>query len=623
MKSIFAKSPRGKRRSVIIASLVGVLILAAVSVIGYFVVADILENDTRVEPESELRYYLKVKYDGVDRAGVQSSDSTTANIKSGQIEVSDPLPDGLIFVGFETTSNGKIGAVERGNNSNVCSGHVIDDTNEASLTEGTWNAGNTEFTYHGLHYDAASRTVSFKVESMKAGCELTVGIITQTPALGTATRMDFYNTGNIKEGILNENSNTVHVWMGREGVDVYNVTYQYTGTVPDNAPDIATFGTRTYSAGTNVSVAMSPDVEGYTFSGWSSSTVTITNGQFTMPTTNVVLTGYFTAKPAATTYSVTYVIDGDDVPDGYMPPKTHSYEAGTIVTLDSTVEGDEIDDYVFNGWTSTDATLTETGFEMPAGNVTIHGTFTRKVYTVHYEFEGVILPPNSSNLLPADATYPAGQIVTRANDPNASGYRFLGWYKGETFEMPANDITIYGEWTRQAGVFAPTITKTITNPQTKYKFGETVYFNIVVTNTAAYPINTIQIVERLEGVEFVAGNGYNVAAPQIAIISSLNAGASITLQAKFEVQDVTQHYINTVELVGALAENDYSLDTSQDYIATVAFDTESWQDTPVLSGIFTNSTTLYIALMLCGAMGLLGAGVVINKTKQNKERRKE
>lgn len=39
------------------------------------VIAETLDNDVQVEPDSELTYYLKVKYDGVDKEGVQSNDA--------------------------------------------------------------------------------------------------------------------------------------------------------------------------------------------------------------------------------------------------------------------------------------------------------------------------------------------------------------------------------------------------------------------------------------------------------------------------------------------------------------------------------------------------------------------
>ena len=162
--------------------------------------SELLEDDARITPNTSLTYYLDVSYDGVDRNGVQSGNSSVSEIRSGVMYVEDKLPDGLIFNGFVTTSDGSIGAVRRSDNT-LCTGKVIDDTHEASNDQGTWNNGNTEYTYHGLHYHADTRTVSFQVEKLQAGCKLTVGIITTTPAIDDPNtveveeRRDFYNSG--------------------------------------------------------------------------------------------------------------------------------------------------------------------------------------------------------------------------------------------------------------------------------------------------------------------------------------------------------------------------------------------------------------------------------------------
>ena len=215
-------------------------------IIGH-AIAETLDNDVQVEPDSELTYYLKVKYDGVDKEGTQSNDATMAKVNSGRIKVTDKIPDGLTFKSFVTSDNGSIGAVSRADSAISCPGRVIDDTQEESTDSGVWNDDNTEYTYHGLHYDTTSRVVSFYVESLKAGCELTVGIVTQTPetvddpdTTAVETRRDFYNTALAVEGLISTPSNTVHAFMGDKNANMYKVTYTYTGTIPENAPALPT-----------------------------------------------------------------------------------------------------------------------------------------------------------------------------------------------------------------------------------------------------------------------------------------------------------------------------------------------------------------------------------------------
>ena len=177
-----------------------------------------LSDDVRVDEDSTLTYYLKVKYDGVDRQGISSSDSVVSEVRSDMTFVSDKVPDGLIFQKFVTSGTGSIGAVRRSDGVTACSGQVIDDT---SSTTG-WINSNTEYVYHGLHYTVADRTVRFKVKNLQAGCQLQVGIETKTPILSAGqNRVDFYNTAGFLEGDLSGKSNTTHHFIGRETVARY------------------------------------------------------------------------------------------------------------------------------------------------------------------------------------------------------------------------------------------------------------------------------------------------------------------------------------------------------------------------------------------------------------------
>lgn len=69
----------------------------------------------------------------------------------------------------------------------------------------------------------------------------------------------------------------------------YNVTYEYTGTVPAGAPALP--GEASYKAGDTVNVAEAPTRDGYEFSGWTTSDANVSEGSFTMPKNNVTLTG--------------------------------------------------------------------------------------------------------------------------------------------------------------------------------------------------------------------------------------------------------------------------------------------------------------------------------------------
>ncbi len=578
--------------------------------------AESLDNDARVWPESELKYYLTVTYDGVDKYGVQSGEGVRAEIQGGVVEVSDKIPDGLEFVGFETTATGKIGAVMRGDSATSCVGRVIDDTQEARVDAGTWNNAHTQFYYHGLHYDADTRIVSFKANSIQAGCDLSIGIITRTPELSDAERMDFFNTATVKEGLINKNSNTVHVWMGKETAILHTVSYSYT-SAPANAPALP--ADEHYVQGANVGVAMAPTLDGYSFSGWSTTDASVSDGSFVMPDGDVAFVGSFTENPAEPEYTVSYEITGE-MPEDYVAPRTKSYKENDIVTLDSAKAGDIIDDYVFGGWTTEDVTILDGSFDMPDHNVTIRGSFTRREFTVQYYFIGEVLPPNASSLLPATQTYHAGDEVTVADSPAADGYKFSGWYSDNTFTMPANNVTIEGEWTVVVGTFAPTISVEVIDPEDHYIIGQTVQFKITVTNTADFAITDVNVLENLAGAKFVAGSGYTISADSIAVIPTISAGSSVVLYANYYVsENATATITNEVELSGARATVDhYEIDPDQNYTATANFNVEYWESEPVLSGISINSILLYVIITILGACGII-VGVIFKQRKEKDE----
>lgn len=76
--------------------------------------------------------------------------------------------------------------------------------------------------------------------------------------------------------------------------EAYQVEYKYNGEVPSDAPALPE--TLAYAEGEEITVAPSPTIEGYTFTGWTTEDVTITDGTFEMPSKNVTLVGTFTKK---------------------------------------------------------------------------------------------------------------------------------------------------------------------------------------------------------------------------------------------------------------------------------------------------------------------------------------
>ncbi len=546
-----------KNKRMLLIGIVGFIMIGVGIIIGLsFSFATPLENDVKLEENSELIYYIEVNYDGKDGSAVSSSDSATAQVYSDYIYVEDKIPEGLTFKGFVETDDGTIGAVKRSDNSS-CAGYVDGGVS-------------------GLKYDSDTRTVSFKVNYLQAGCKITVGIITQTPTLSNGIyRMDFYNTAYGREGSRSTKSNTVHAFVGRENISPFNVIYQYTGDVPDGVPEVP--AVTSYIAGSTVSVNQDINIEGYEFSGWTTDDVSVSDGVFIMPSSHVTFQGSFTKK-VEKKQDVTYTITGE-IPDGYLPPLDKSYVVGSDVKLDSLKAGDIINGYRFLGWTSSDVELPSTNiddsiiFTMPDHSVTLVGMFARISYKVTYQFQGSVIPPNADSLLPIEKNYYPGDTVTIASYPNATGYKFLGWYSSEQFTMPEEDVIIYGEWMVEEGVFSPTITVNIINKQESYHNSDVVRFSIVVENTADYPILDVMLEEKTLDCIFVDGEGYTVRSNTQVLIPTIDAHSSVTVYASYNVgTDVVKNVTNVVQLTGALASNsNYHLDISKEYKSAVDF----------------------------------------------------
>ena len=80
----------------------------------------------------------------------------------------------------------------------------------------------------------------------------------------------------------------------------YNVTYAYTGDVPDGASELPQ--SVTYKYGEEIKVPENATAEGYTFSGW-------IKDYITMPAQDIVITGYFIKEPRL--YKIEYYFDNE------------------------------------------------------------------------------------------------------------------------------------------------------------------------------------------------------------------------------------------------------------------------------------------------------------------------
>ena len=397
---------------------------------------------------------------------------------------------------------------------------------------------------------------------------LNVGIKTQTPSTiddkstnNVEKRRDFYNIASIHERLINLSSNLVHVFMGSTNEDMYTVTYQYVDGTSENAPVLPY--TTSYPKGANVEVSLNPYFEGYSFNGWTSDDVVITNGTFEMPNKNIVIKGSFSQT---TPHQVTYSIDSE-IPSGYVLPSAKNYYPNSLVYLDSLKEGDIINGYKFLGWSSNDVNITYNSFEMINSDVSIVGRFAPVTYSVNYEFIGNVMPDNSNSLLPNSSTYSEGDIVVLSSVADVPGYKFLGWFKDDGFTMPNKNVTVYGEWKRFAGYFEPSITMEAIDGKDSYQLNDEISYKITVTNNSNFPIKNV-IIKGNNSLNFITGSGYTIQ-NNLATINEIGANSTKTVYAKYIVKSEDNNTVtNEIELRSATSDNDYEL-KEQDYKVSV------------------------------------------------------
>ncbi len=171
-------------------------------------------------------------------------------------------------------------------------------------------------------------------------------------------------------------------------------------------------------SGDKVAVTLSNNIgAGYTVYGYS---VTLTDGKFTMPDHDVVITPNVNANQ----YTISFDTDGGS---GIMPI-TQDYGSAVTAPANPTKTG-----YTFAGW---DTAIPAT---MPNQNITIKAKWTINQYTITFDTDG------GSEISPITQNY--GTPVTAPANPTKTNYVFDEWDRSIPETMPAENITIKAKWT--------------------------------------------------------------------------------------------------------------------------------------------------------------------------------
>ncbi|MDY3927061.1 MAG: InlB B-repeat-containing protein, partial [Anaerotignum sp.] len=193
------------------------------------------------------------------------------------------------------------------------------------------------------------------------------------------------------------------VWT-KENVtpDKYDVTYEYTGTVPQGAPAVPTKAS--YEKNQPVTVAAEPILDGYEFSGWETTDVTVSGNTFTMPAKAVAFKGSWTRVK----FDVTY--DGNGATSGTAPEDSKRYAAGDTVTVLGNTGSLARTGYDFVEWnTAQDGNGTSykpsDTFFMGSADVTLFAQWIRQGQLGISKTRETTAPTLTSGTVPTEVTY--------------------------------------------------------------------------------------------------------------------------------------------------------------------------------------------------------------------------
>ena len=167
--------------------------------------------------------------------------------------------------------------------------------------------------------------------------------------------------------------------------------------------------------GASLTAIEAPVKEGHSFDGWVGLPVT-------MPSKDVIVTGSYTVNA----YTIIFKID-----DEVVSQATVAYNSEIVVPAVPEKEG-----YTFGGWEN----LPET---MPAGDLTIYGSYAVNSYTVTYMIEGEVI---RVDIVDFGITLPKAPEA-----PEKQGYDFIGW-SDIPVTMPAEEIIIIGKYQVATGI---------------------------------------------------------------------------------------------------------------------------------------------------------------------------
>lgn len=343
-------------------------------------------------------------------------------------------------------------------------------TQDATVSGGSFTMPDQSVAFVGkltANADTAYK-IEYYLETVAGGYEKANADLAKTgttDATVTASGTDFktfagftYNAGNannVLQGVVKADGSLV-LKLYYERND-YAVTYRLTDDslipVGYNAANLPTGGSYAFETA-NIPVAgvASMQIAGYTFHGWDSNNATVANGSFTMPSNDVVFTGYYTANDN-TAYKIEYYLE--TLTDGSYAKDSAVTKYATTNT-EATVGADNVTSFTGFTYNAQNANNVLSGTVTGSGALVLKLYYERNDYTVTYALTGTLPVGFTDSSATLGGTYAFGKKdIAVASAFAAPGYTFSGWTTNDVtvtagkYGMPANNVVFTGRFTAQ------------------------------------------------------------------------------------------------------------------------------------------------------------------------------
>ena len=358
-------------------------------------ICKIADNVTLVAQWDIIDYSISYTLNG---GANPTGNPTSYNILTG-VTVTNPTRTGYTFLGW----------TYEGQSTPVKDLTFAKGTTEDKILVAHWEANNYEIT---LDADGGN------VGSDKLDVTYDDTFVLPQPTRAGYTFTGWYN-GNTKV--------TSGTWKTADNMTLkaswsivtYSISYVMNGGV-NSTSNPTTF---TVVSGATVK---NPTRTGYTFLGWTYSSVTTPTKDVTL-SAGTIDSKVFTAHWQANEYTLTFNANGGNLESGSIPV---TYDDNYSVSTPTRTG------YIFKGWFDGN-TQYSGGTWKVANDVTVVAEWEAKTYTITYN-------ANGGSVSGTTQTVTFDKEFT-LREPTRTGYTFLGWYNGE-------DKVISGVWTVDSGM---------------------------------------------------------------------------------------------------------------------------------------------------------------------------